>query len=206
MKLFRKTHWILDLFVIAVCYATSAAVAVAAGMMMEAPPGGIDVNVVNQTDSPVPVTGEVDARINNNPGTESFWARGFHRIETDTNGTKFAVTVTFTFTFLNDNSQADTVPLGKIAVVEYLTCRITQMEGTFNVNETFSLLTSSGGAIVSLLDLPWVETGSSIVRAHFNSPVRLYAGATDFIRVQLGVTGPSDTSCNVTGYLIDKPL
>ena len=178
------------------------------------PPNGIagNVTVANDAANPVPVTGTVevtgavDARIDNNPGTESFWAKGFHEIESDTNGNKHAISFVLDFVFPQSNSDSsDRVPSGKIAVVEYLSCTIGETSGgTFAVSDMFKFLTSAGGSVKSLHALPWVESGG-FTRAHFNGPVRLYANSGSVLKISGGASGPSLTLCNATGYFLDKP-
>jgi hypothetical protein len=165
----------------------------------------VDAYITNEEDQPIPVTGEVNARITNSPGTESFWASGHHQ-EDDTGGTRMAISFDLDFVFPGPNEQpSDSVPSEKIAVVEYLSCVVTQGSGTFSLSETFSFFATTGITFKSRHQLPWIETGGSFDRAHFNGPVRVYASSGNKLSVQAGVSGPSTTSCEATGYFLDAP-
>jgi len=164
-----------------------------------------DVNVANDEMNPVVVSGGVDAQIVNNPGVDSFWAHGSHETN-DTGGLRYAISFNLDFTLpgLYETS-VDHVPNGKIAVVEYLSCEMNQDGFSFDISSMLTFLTSAGGTVKSLHTLPWVETGENFIRAYFNGPVRLYANPGTRLVVQAGVSGPSTTSCDATGYFLSQP-
>ena len=197
--MFNKLHILITAFLI-----VTSTQALSKGPVDNPPPIEVDVFVTNDETQPVPVTGAVDARINNSPGTESFWASGRHQ-EADTGGTRKAIDFDLKFTIPGSSGSLDNVPNDKIVVVEYVSCQVTQMGGTFSLSEMFSFFASTGIVIKAKHELPWVETGGSFVRAHFNGPVRLYASSGNFLSVQAGVSGPSTTNCEATGYLLDAP-
>jgi hypothetical protein len=158
--------------------------------------GAWGVDVINDENNPVPVY-DIQTQ-----GPDPLWALGVDAESSSMPVYNRTVNLDFHFDAYGSVPPSDTVPYGKVAVIEHFSCYLKGSGATFLPIVT--ILSSAGGTVESWHHFCLNPIESDYYRANINSPVKMYIRGGRNLKVQFAASGPSDMECSVTGYFTES--